>query len=87
MDNVTIVSVITLFGAAAGTFIPYILKVWKDPEVSFDMNYGYALLLSIVVQVATLLPDEVPVMNMKVLIMAFAQGYGIQSIVNKAIPK
>lgn len=85
MDNETIIGLVTLFGAVMGTAVPYVLKCWQDPSISFDVNYGYALFFSMMVQVIGLMPDYVPIVNMKVILIAFAAGYGIQSMINKGI--
>ena len=87
IDNVTIIGIVTMVGALMGTLVPYVLKVWQDPEVSFDINYGYALVLGVVVGIIALIPDEVPVITLKVILIAFAAGYGMQSMANKLVPK
>lgn len=86
MDNLLVIIIITLMGAVAGTFVPYVIKVYQDPDISFDVNYGYALLLSIFVAVFGIVPDEVPVLTIKIMLGAFLTGYGLQSIINKAVP-
>lgn len=87
MDNVTLVSIVMFAGALMGTLVPYWLKAWQDPNISFDLNYGYALALNVIVQVVALMPDNVPVMSFKVIATAFATGYGLQSIMSKFVPK
>lgn len=87
MDNVTIVGIVTLLGALAGTFVPYVLKVWKCPDTKFDINYGYALALGALIQVIALIPDDVPTLTLNVVLTAFAAGFGVQAILNKAVPK
>ena len=87
MDNTTIIGLVTVIGALAGTLIPYILKVFKDPNVEFDINYGYVLVLGVIIQAAALIPDSVPGITLKVIVTAFASGYGLQTIINKGVPK
>ncbi len=87
MDNTTIITGIMLVGAASGTVIPYALKAWQDSTLKFDMNYAYAMVISMVIQVATLIPDSVPTLTIKSGILAFSAGYGLQTMINKAVPK
>ncbi len=87
MDNTTIITIITLIGAASGTIIPYIIKTWKDKAIKFDGNYAYALVIGMVIQAAALIPDEVAAITIKGAIMAFSAGYGLQSMINRAVPK
>lgn len=87
MDNVTIVSITMLVGAIMGTAIPYILKVREDPEIKFSAIYFYTLLLNILIQVAVLIPDKTPELTFKVILTAFTAGFGLQAIINKAVPK
>lgn len=87
MENTLIIAAVTLFGAASGTIIPYLIKTWEDKEMEFDWNYAYALVLGMFLQVATLIPDSVEVLTAKALIMAFTSGYGLQSLINRAVPR
>jgi len=85
MDNVTVIWVVTLAGAFMGTIVPYALKAFKDPTLSFDINYAYALVLGIIVQSVGLIPDSVSDLSMKVIMTAFVTGYGAQSIINRVV--
>ncbi len=87
MDNVTIIGIVTIIGALMGTLVPYLIKVYQDKNITFDMNYGYALVLGIIVQVVALIPDDVAVLTLKVILNAFAAGAGVQMFINKAVPK
>ncbi len=87
MDNTIIIGIVMIIGALMGTLFPYVLKVWKDPKIEFDWNYGYALVVTVLIQVAVLIPDDVPVLTFKVLITALAAGYGMQSFISKGVPK
>lgn len=86
-DPTTVIGIVTVLGALAGTVVPYVLKVWKDPEITFDANYAYALVLGVIVQVVALLPDNVPALTLKSVVAAFAAGFGLQTLINKATPK
>jgi len=87
MDNVNIVWAVMLLGAIMGTLVPYIMKVIKDPALTFDYNYAYSLFIGIIVQSIALVPDSVPALTIKVIVSAFAAGAGIQMILNKAVPR
>jgi len=86
MDNGIIIALVMFLGTLMGTLIPYALKVWKDSTVEFDINYGYALIMSMIVTVFGMLPDSVPVITVKIVVSAFLTGYGMQSLINKAVP-
>jgi len=87
MDNTTIITIATLFGAASGTIFPYLIKTWENKEIEFDGNYAYALVVGIIIQVAALIPDSAPTISVKVIITAFTAGYGLQSLINRAVPR
>lgn len=87
MEPTTTIEFVTILGALMGTLVPYVLKVWNDPEMAFDVNYAYALVVGIIIQVVALLPDNVPALTIKTVIAAFGTGYGLQTLINKATPK
>jgi len=87
MEPTTVIGIVTVLGALMGTIVPYVLKVWADPEITFDVNYAYALVIGVVVQVVALLPDNVPALTVKGIITAFGAGYGLQTLFNKVTPK
>ena len=87
MDNIIIVGIILFLGAVMGTLIPYMIKVYKDPKIKFDINYGYALVVGTAVTVLGILPDNVPELTIKIVATAFLTGYGLQSILNKMVPE
>ncbi len=87
MDNTTIITGVTLIGAASGTVIPYVIKTLQDKTIKFDANYAYALVIGMVIQAAALIPDEVTAITVKGAILAFSAGYGLQSMINRAVPK
>ena len=87
MEPTMVISIVTIVGALMGTIVPYALKAWKDPEITFDVNYGYTLIIGVVVQAVALLPDNVPALTLKGVITAFGAGYGLQTLFNKVTPK
>lgn len=87
MDSTTITAISTIGGAVAMTIIPYLMKVWQSPDIKFNLNYFYSLLIGLVVQIGALLPDDVSTVTIKSLIVAFGSGAGIQALLNKAVPK
>lgn len=87
MEPTTVIGIVTILGALMGTIVPYAIKVWQDTEITFDMNYGYTLVIGVVVQVVALLPDNVPALTIKGILTAFGAGYGIQTLFNRVTPK
>ncbi len=87
MEPTVVIGIVTLVGALMGTLVPYVLKVWKDPAITFDVNYAYALVIGVVIQVAALMPDNVSALTIAAIVNAFAAGVGVQTLLNKVTPK
>jgi hypothetical protein len=87
VEPTTVIGIVTIFGALMGTLVPYVLKVRKDPALTFDINYAYPLIINVVLQTVYLLPDDVSTLTVKGIIAAFGTGYGLQSLGNKLTPK
>lgn len=86
MDETTIIGMVIFLGALAGTLIPYILKVYRDPAIKFDINYGYSLIITTLITVFGMLPESVSELTIKVIATAFLTGYGLQSLLNRLVP-
>lgn len=87
MEPTTVIGIVTILGALMGTIVPYAIKAWQDSNITFDVNYGYTLVIGVIVQAVALLPDDVPALTVKGILTAFGAGYGIQTLFNKATPK
>jgi hypothetical protein len=70
-------------GAALAVLVPYVLKVRED-GVSFNMQYFYGLILSVLAASLVAMPAEVDV-SFKGLAMIFMAGMGTQGAVNKGV--
>lgn len=83
MDVQLMATLAFAFGASLTVLVPYALKA-KAEGITFDMQYFYGLILSVLAAALVAMPAEVDV-SFKGLGMIFMAGMGMQGAVNKGV--
>jgi len=74
-------------GGTLGLLIPYLTKVYDDPETSFDMTYFWGLLMTLLIGAVGFVPDDPSSLAPKILMGLLVKGFGIQAAVNMAVTR
>lgn len=69
-------------GAFCGMVFPYLIKVWDEKDVKFEMGYFYSLIISAVIAAVALIPAEI-VLSPQYYMSLFLAGIGVQTVVAK----
>jgi hypothetical protein len=74
-----------LLGGLCRVIIPYLLKVYADPSLKFDIIYFYNLVVSMILSVIVLIPADGGVPDLRALVALFLAALGMTDVTNKAV--
>jgi len=74
---------LALVGGLFAIILPYLLKVWKDENLKFDITYFYALVVSTLISVGGLVP-ETDVFDLRTAVNVFLAALGLAGALAKA---
>jgi hypothetical protein len=85
MEPYVMYLIAVLLGGICRVVIPYLLKVYQDPTIHFDMMYFYNLVVAMVLSVLVLIPAEIGPPDLRVLVTLFLAALGMTDATNKVV--
>ena len=84
MEAYTTFLLVVLAGGVTRVVVPYLLKVYFNPDIKFDMVYFYNLLVAMVLSVVTLIPNGGST-DLQALVTLFLAALGMTDITNRTV--
>lgn len=86
MEPYIVFLVAVLAGGVARVVVPYLLKVYFNPDTKFDVLYFYNLVVAMLLSVVTLIPDGDGVeVTLRLVITLFLAALGMTDATNRAV--
>lgn len=72
-----------ILGGVLGTIAPYLIKIWQEGWIKFDISYFYGMCVSMVLTVWGLVPTTGG-FDWQTCLTVFFAALGINQVINKA---